>query len=151
MPRPRLGYGRPGTTVIPAGWNEAHAPVAAATMRCPVKLRHPGTTESWNNTTEQTDHVPLDPYWEGGARVQAVKSGRTDGSTVVAGDEVHVAGYLMTLPLEVDPAVGDLVDVDDAYADDPALAGRTLRVTDVILGSERFERDVFATITDDIT
>lgn len=150
MPRPRLGYGRPGSTVIPGGWAAGMAPVADATRTCPAKLRHPGTTESWNNTTEQMDHEPLAAYWEGAARIQALQTGRDDQET--AGDLLHVAGYLVTVPLAGTTAVkpGDLLDIAASYADDPALAGRTLRVEDVVRGSLEVERALYCTLTDDV-
>jgi hypothetical protein len=150
MPRARLGYGRPTTRVIPDGWAAAQAPVADATRTCPLGLRHPGTTSHFDDATQQRVHTPFAAYWTGLARVQAMLTGR--GDQEAAGDLLHVAGYLVTVPLdgtaEVKP--GDLLDVDASYTDDPTLAGRSLLVEDVVRGSLEVERALHCTLTDDV-
>jgi hypothetical protein len=74
------------------------------------------------------------------------------GDQDAAGDLLHVAGYLVTVPLdgtaEVKP--GDLLDVDASYTDDPTLAGRSLLVEDVVRGSLEVERALHCTLTDDV-
>lgn len=139
-------YGRPSTQVIPDGWDERHAPVANGTHTVPVKARHPGTTEAWDDDSEQVKHVPHAAYWEGLARVQAL--GGQDTPTA-GGDVVHLAGYLVAVPLEVAVDPGDLVTVGPELPADPTLEGRTILINDVSRGALRFERVCYGDLTDD--
>jgi hypothetical protein len=43
--RPQQALGRPGTPVIPAGWQQAHGAVVAKTWTVPCEIRHPGGTK----------------------------------------------------------------------------------------------------------
>ncbi|WP_435744910.1 DUF6093 family protein [Nocardioides sp. SYSU DS0663] len=144
MPR-RLHTGRPGWPGPLDGWAEVHRPVVAATHTAPIGLRKPGTTQAWSDAEEQMVAVLLDPYWTGTARVQALA---TQARVVVtAGDTETVASYLVAVDAAAVPAEGDLVDVS-AGSGDPLLDGRTLRVLQVLVGTERMERDLFCTLND---
>jgi len=146
MPRPRQAQGRPDSLVIPERWEAGHQPVAERTMHdAACEIRAPGTTQAWNAATEQMDAVPLDPYYTGGCRIQALTNDAR--TTVLAEDPELVAGYLVVVPADVDTAAeGHLVKVTDSH--DIALTGRVLVVRDVVRGSQRFERDLYCTLTD---
>lgn len=143
--------GRPGTQVIPDGWQESHGQVFAKTMPAKVNLRKPGSTKTQNPTTQVTEYVPLAPYAaDQRARIQPQTSRAVDSSAEQATETLQVVGYLVTLvfdrPLNKEPAVGDLVDV--LGCTDPLLTGRSMLITEVVRSSMRFERDVFCTLTD---
>lgn len=142
--RPRQATGRPGTAVIPQYWEDGHRPVVEKTLRGTAALRVPGTVQTWNNTTQQNDLTPHEPYATVGARVQALRG--ESRRIVVAEDLEVVADYLIVIPGDVNPATTDLVTVSGT--DDALLDGRVFQIQQVELGTERFERDLFCTLTD---
>lgn len=152
MPLPRQSTGRPGTVVIPPGWQAAHGAIVARTMTATVDLHKPGaTTSTWNPDTRRTEYTAADAYaTDQKARIQAQTSRAVQPGEEQAEEALQVTGYLITLTLDrtaaEEPTVGDLVTVKTS--DDPLLTGRTLRIHDVVHGSLRFERDVFATLVD---
>ena len=154
MPRPTRAQGRPGTEVIPAQWQESHGVVAAKTMTFTVNLRHPGTTMAYDHSVGHSVATPLAPSPTNvPTRVQAHRETAQDSERVQGEESVRVTGYLVTLPLSTDLtglATGDLIDFP-ADCPDPLLAGAHLRIVDLIRGSLRFERDVFAVINDTAT
>lgn len=157
MPRPQRAYGRPGTTVIPPDWGTSHAPVAEGTMPDRVSLRAPGGTGSgWNETEKRTDVTPFTPFaTDVPARIQALTERRGAGAEQTTADDlVRVAGYLVSLPLTADGVDDVVVDgesdtlIDVTTSADPLLAGKTLRVADIVRGSSRFERNLLCTLND---
>lgn len=144
MPRPRHAQGRPGTQVIPTDWDTSHRPVLDRTRRGRITLRKPGGTPGgWDEATQQTTTVPHPPYAaDQPCRVLALTAQTTDS----AEDAVTVAGYRITLDAALEPAVGHLGVL--AATGDPLLDGRTVRVTEVVLGTERFERVILADLND---
>ena len=144
MPRPVRAQGRPGTRVIPADWNESHAPVGQAAARGECSLRVPGLERVWDEELEQMVQVPYEPYAvEVPCRVQAL-SGQARQVNVAEDDET-VADYLITVPLDQQVLEGHLVIVT---AGDPLLEGVVLRVEQMVRGTERFERDLFCVLAD---
>lgn len=143
MERHHVGSGR--RSVIPDDWAAHHQGVAEGTMRGRVNIRVPGTTQTWNPATEQNDLTPKAPlYSDVPARVQALSG---EARTVQLADDTEViADYLVVIPADKVVAGGHLVDVADT--EDPALTGLTLRVEKAVLGTERFERDLFCTLAD---
>jgi hypothetical protein len=145
-------FGRPGTRVVPEGWGRDLAPVAVNTMVVPVSVRHPGSTKVWDEPTQQNVVTPLAAFWAGFASVEALSGVTVTNDQVTAGgDVVHLTGYRVGFPWPVDDVeAGDIVTVGAGYTGDPTLAGRSLRVDDVVRGEWRVERDAFCTLTDDI-
>lgn len=140
--RPTQSQGRPGTPVIPAGWEAGHRPVVEGTLTATASLRKPGTQQSWDPDLEQMVAVPLAPYATGAARVQAL---RGEARNITLADDTQVlADYLIVVPASVAPATGDLVTV--TASGDPLLDGRVFVIHQVALGTERFERDLFCTL-----
>lgn len=145
MPRPTRSHGRPGTEILPADWAASHRPAAEKTMRdATVQLRHPGTTQAWSDEADQMVDVPLPPYYDGPARIQALAT--RNQTSITAGDQVVTIRYLVVVPADVDPTVDDLVAV--TAVDDTHLTGRSLMVAQVTAGSLRWERDLGCVLTD---
>lgn len=145
MPRPTRSHGRPGTQVFPTDWATSHRPVAEKTMcDATVQLRHPGTEQDWSDAAGQMVEVPLPPYYDGPARIQALAT--RDQTTITAGDRVVTIRYLVVVPADVDPTVDDLVTV--TVVDDVHLEDRSLLVAQVTAGSLRWERDLGCVLTD---
>lgn len=150
--RPQQALGRPGTVVIPAGWQEAHGVVAGKTMTATVSLRRPGaTTKTFNTTTRRTEYTDAAAYaTDQAARIQAQTTRGVKPGEEQAEETLQVAGYLVTLAfdrtVDQEPATGDFVDV--TASSDPLLTGRSLQIHDVVRGSLRFERDLFCTLVD---
>jgi hypothetical protein len=122
-------------------------------MNVPVTLRHPGSTKVWEGDGDSGQMVvtPLAAFWSGYASVEAIPTLASGDTVTAGGDVVHLAGYKVTLPWPVDDvAPGDIVTVGSHYTGDPQLAGRTLRVDDVVRGDWRVDRDCYCTLTDDI-
>lgn len=145
MPRPTRAYGRPDTPVIPAGWATSHRPVVEKSFLGVITLRAPGTTQTWNPTTQRNDLAPHAAYYDGHARIQALTA---QARRITTGDDPElVADYLIVVPASVDGvAQGHLVTVVDSG--DLGLDGRVLVVHQVEYGTERFERDLFCNLTD---
>lgn len=143
--RPTRAQGRPGTPVIPATWAASHRPVVDRTMNGTAALRHPGTTQTWDDELEQNVEAPLDPFATVSCRVQALATQARP--VVTAGDREVVAQYLVVVPASTGTSELlelDLVTLTDTG--DPLLDGRTLTVAQVVYGTERFERDLFCTL-----
>jgi hypothetical protein len=118
-------------------------------MTAVVDLRKPGSTTAF--VDRRTTYTPLAPYaTDQTARVQAQSSRAVQPGEEQAEETLQVGGYLVTLTFDRDPAdepaTGDLVDV--TASDDPLLTGRSLKITDVVRGSLRFERDMFCILVD---
>lgn len=144
MPRPVRSQGRPGTPVIPAGWEGGHQPVVAKTLSAMVAIRLPSTKQAWNETEEAMVAVPQVPYYTDTARIQILQA--RDQNPTVAEDPETISGYLVVIPADVTPPAqgsfeGHLIEVTDST--DPLLDGRVLIVREVVRGSLRFERDLF--------
>lgn len=137
MPLPRHAQGMPGTAVIPPDLQATLAPVLTKTRRARVNLRHKRKTQ-----TKELPYATAIP-----ARLQAlVRSGRAVGEQEVAGETLHIRGYLVTLDVGFDDAdVGDLIDIV-SNPDDASFVGRTLLVEGVPRGSVMLERNLFCTM-----
>jgi hypothetical protein len=139
-----VGKGRPGTQVIPTGWEAAHTPAVEGTMTAHVALREPGGIQGpFDETTGTYPVVPHPPYATMPARIQAVHN--MARRTNVADDVLTIAGYLVTIPAALTGVrPGHLAAVVDSG--DPDLDGQVLHVDDVVYGSLRFERDLFCSL-----
>lgn len=148
MPRPTRSYGRPGTLVIPADYEESHAPVLNKTMTATVSLLPKGGGPNWDETTKRTDTNAGAPFAEGVlASIQAIPSGGV-GSTI-ADDVVKVSGYYVRIPLDTavdDVIVGSIILVTACA--DSTLLNRFLRITDIVRSTVQFERTMLAVLND---
>lgn len=142
-----VGHGRPGTEVIPADWATDHRPVLAGTRRGTLTVRADATTQTWDADTEQNVTVPVSPHFIGTCRVQALGNQARDRD--VAGDRETLADYLITTEV----TTGDEQPLEQQIATvtgtgDPLLDGQTLRILQVVRGTELFERYLFCTLDD---
>lgn len=153
MPRARRAHGRPATSVIPTRWPTSHASVVAGTLPTRVLIGPAGTTPEWSSTTKRTISQPIDPVYDGPARLNRL--GDSERRVDAADDQVDVQQYAVTLPLEHPGAdaveVGHRITVlappDGAPIpadDDPALWGRRLWVVAVTHDAHRFSRQITA-------
>lgn len=132
--------------MIPTDWETGHADVTTRAMRGHVSLRDPEhRTQEWSPTEDQMVSVPAAPYaTDLPARVQRL-GGQPRDVVAAAVDEV-AADYLITVPWATTTVqAGHVVTVLDAT--DDLLVGRTFTVQHTALGTERFERDLFCTLT----
>lgn len=139
-----VAQGRPDTEVIPTGWEEAHRPVVDKTRTAACELRMPGTTQVWSPEQDQMVDVPLMPYWTGLARVQDLTD-NVGANSIVAEDDPMTLRFLVVVGAEVTAREGDVVRVTDAG--DPMMNPLTLTVSRVVIGTERFERDLYCTVS----
>ena len=131
------GLNRRGSQILPAGWEEHHRDIPDETATATIRL-HAGTEPEWVYDPAAGIDVPnLGPIiWEGLARVQQ----RAEVRTATAGvQQVTIHRYLVSIPREI-PG-GKWIKVLESG--DPELD--LLRVTDVLKGSLRWERDLVAT------
>ena len=145
MPRP-VGYGRPGTKVIPDGWQESNARVVEGTFDCTVQVGPPGVTPAWNESAKATLSSAAAAAYDGPASITPVALD-DGGQTTDAEDVVSLRGYEVAL-LHAAAAVevGHVVTI--AAAPDSMLIGRRLKVTAVEMASRRFSRVLTAVDAD---
>lgn len=134
----------PGSRVVPDGWGEHHAAVAAGGMTATCAIRDPAAppvSETFDPDTGQTIIEPAAPVYEGPCRVQALSS--RDRPVDAVGEAVTTPPYLVQMAFDA-PAVDEGWPVRiTACPDDPQLVGRTLTVRSVAFGSQRFTRDLY--------
>lgn len=127
-------------------------------MTATVALRAPGTSSNshFDGALHRTVTTGPAPFAvDVPARVQALTERRGAGPAQDAADDmVRVAGYLVSLPLSGDGVDQIVVDgetntlIDVTASSDPLLTGKTLRVADIVRGTNRFERDLLCTLND---
>lgn len=143
MPRPTRGYGRPGTPVIPADWEQSHAPVARKTFTAAIKIYGPPTAGTAAVNTDLTYEPPAAAtvLYEGPARIQVLNAQQS--ATEVGQQSQTTAGYLVAIDRETTGIpVGAAVQI--VTSNDPDLAGAVrLYVAHGDRGSLRFERDLY--------
>jgi hypothetical protein len=133
----RAHTGRPGTLVIPTGWQASHANAIRSTRTADVVVLRPQGATFGAGLTVTPHSLTISA---GQARIQARDlQGRPGGSA--ASEDVNAADYLIQLDWDTDLVqVGDEVFV--ISSSDWLMDGRTFRVRKVILGTERFTRDL---------
>jgi hypothetical protein len=131
--------------VIPPGWGAHHRAVVAGSWNGAVTITGaPPGTSHWDDDLEQNVADPGPTVYNGPARVQALAG---QGRTVVLADDTEVlVDYLVVVPHDVPAVAGHRLVVTDGH-DDPLLEAQPLTVRQVVMGTERFERDLMCTIT----
>lgn len=129
MPLPRQAQGRPGTAVIPAGWQAGHAPAIAKTLTSSCSIRHPGMTGGTFNATtgKKTGATAEAAHYTGACRVDELSA--SERMRIVADEEIPEITYSVTLERGAAPdtAVDDIVTVAGlgelavAWVPDPSL------------------------------
>lgn len=136
------------TRVIPKGWSKHHAPVAAGGMNATVQIFDPADdTTGWDEATESNTLVHGAPVYDGPARIQEVDSPE---QTQQVDQSVMEHRYLIQILFDaphVEKGWPLVVTACENDADVVAwTATRDATITDVQHGSERFTRDLQATI-----
>lgn len=146
MRRHHTGSGN--RTAIPDDWQETHAAVVTQNYQttATVLLRKPGGTTAWNEALGRTTTVPFQPFV---ANVPAKLTPLTANDVTVVDERAWVLGYRVSLPRDVAPSPTQLdegIEVVVQTCSDPMLVGVTMRVSEVVRGSLRFERDLIAQV-----
>lgn len=148
MPRP-VGYGRPGTRVIPEQWAATHERIAAGTHNCAMTLRRPAADQTGDHGGFDWDTGRTDPV-QGAAyatnvHITITAEDQRDAEATVGEEQVTVPLYRIGLSNHLPCREGDIGEVL-ASPDDPLLVGRLFRVEQVLLGEHRFERDLLCVL-----
>jgi hypothetical protein len=134
---------RPGSRVIPGGWEAHHRPVAEATFTAAITFKRPNGAPVFDSTKGETTQ-PTVTIYSGSCRIQELPREHT---TIAAAERITWRRYRVSLTIAATGLRLDDVGTVDA-ANDPSLIGRGLRVIDVERGSLTFQRDL--TCTDDL-
>lgn len=139
----RQHTGRPGTVVVPAGWDTAAADVVDHTHHTAVTIRPTGGHPEWNEERGQSETVGAEPTYEGPATLMLASP---DQAAVVVEQDTSIAVYEVKLRwASAAVQVGHLIHVTESA--DPMLTGQTLTVAAVERGDRRFSRVLLATFT----
>jgi hypothetical protein len=130
----------PGSRIIPNGWSEHHRPTATATLNGSCVIDRPGAPASLDPATLQYGAAASTRIWAGPCRVQALA--RAQAKAGFAELDLTTKHYQVVVEWQAVVQVQDVVTVTDA--DDPTLVGRKMRVLDVSVGTEQWERDLIA-------
>lgn len=141
MPRP-VGYGRPGTKVIPDGWAASQAKVIENTLDFTVTIAPPGGKPDWNAETGQTETPAAADLYSGPASVTPVVE---DGQRPELGDDYVPARRYQVELQHVTAGLAAALDagliVTVVTSPDPELPAKTrLKVTAVEVASRHFGR-----------
>lgn len=139
---------RPGSQVVPAGWQKHHRPVAEGTWTawCTIDTAGEGAG-TWNAATNEYDPpARIVLHTQVPCRVQ---QHTLPQASDVGTQQVSSHDYLVVVPVEItDAEVDQQVTVtgsrDATDPVDPSLIGRPLVITDVQRGSLIWERDLIA-------
>jgi len=143
MPNPNRAYGRPGTAVIPANWQEEHAAVIGKTYPDTITIGLPGRAPAFNEQTGQTETQLATPVYAGPAKVTAVP--RAPQPTQQADEQIPVRVYEISLPWPTSGiTTAHVVHVDASK--DAQLTGQVLQISQVERDSLRFSRILLATL-----
>lgn len=132
-----VGYGRPGTAVVPADWQAIGAAVMAETFDCTVRIGAPGGEPAWNDATGQTETPMSDPVYDGPAAITAAAN--STATVDVADDQIPLVRYLVELPVDA-AGITDEHFVQVTASPDPMLTGARLDINAVVRGDRRFTR-----------
>lgn len=137
-----VGYGRPGTSIVPEG----QGPVVTATLTATVKIGPLSANPVWNDESGQTETVVADPVYEGAAALMPVSD--TARALSVVEDPVSTRVYDVTLPASAGAGITTAHYVQVVSDPDPELVGKHLEVQAVEHGTRRFSRVLLATLVD---
>lgn len=143
----------PSTRVIPDAWSQHHQPVVEGAFNATIIMTDPSrsTPGQWDPDTGTYGPSQLyivvggatDPNadWREGVPCR-IQRQRDDRAVDHAAQDIVIRLYLIQLPADVpDIEVGYRAEVLTC-PNDPLFVGEYLTATDVLHGSERFNRDV---------
>lgn len=146
MTRPTTGLVGTRAEVIPAAWEAHHIPTVDRTRQMGATL-YAGPAEGedryvYDPVTETSVLNVGSEIWSGTIRLQRMERG--GGGQESGGQTVTTADYLAVLPESVNGAVvGAYIRLGDGS--DEQIDGTLMRVSDVLKGSLRWERDLLLT------
>lgn len=133
-----MGLGGAGSHAVHPRWSQHHRPTATATMTatCVITRRDGAGTTSAGGAW--TPSAPSTVY-TGPCRVLAVT---THERVLIVGETQDTRRrYQVSIRYDANEAhIGDVVEVTESA--DPDLGGKKLRVSDISLGSEQWQRDL---------
>lgn len=128
---------RPGSRVIPSGWEARHRPVAEGTHTATITFRRPAAAPVFDPATGTTTRPTVTVY-TGPCRIQELPR---EHVVTDPAQRITIRRYMVSVPIAAtNLRVDDVGTVDTA--NDASLPGRPLRVTDVLRGSLTFERNL---------
>ena len=132
----------PSTEPIPDNWSAVHQPFASATLTGRIVLREPGEGGDWDPVLGVTEGEDGAVLYDGPFQAQSLAR-NSDSVQDAAGQAVTERDYLLVLRAEAPAAPpGTRCHVEEC-PDDAEMVGKVFSVTGPVLGSRRFERDLF--------
>jgi hypothetical protein len=130
-----------GHTPIHGRWSEHHRPTATGTQTGRCTITRPGDGEGTLDDEEVWHPAETSVVYRGPCRVTPQSA---DSRYVVSGDQrVTTRGYEVAIEWDAQE-VREYDNIRITAAQDPRLAGVDLRVTDVRMASEQWERVLIA-------
>jgi hypothetical protein len=135
---------RPGTPIIPTGWEEHHRGVPEGAMTAQCTISRPGDGNgSYDPTTGRATPPVHTGVYAGPCRIQPQTFRPVEHAIGERPRTVH--RYQLVVPLSCPQVlVGDRVDITEAT--DPLLVGTAARVLDFPVGSLVWERDLICEV-----
>lgn len=128
-----------------ATYGGSHAQAAGRGWTAEVSLSSGGTAGGWSTEDRRTSFGESEPYATAvRARIQ-ILAARGDDLVASAEETIVAPGYMVEVDYGQDAHEGDVVEVTTCE-EDPTLEGRTLRVDQVVRGTDRFTRGLFCTL-----
>lgn len=146
MRRHHTGSGR--RTAVAPDWESTYGPVVTQQWQteATVTLKKPGGTSGWSEVAGRTVTVPFPPFADD---IPAKISPITAGEVASVEERDWVLGYRVAVPYNLAPTTGQLdegIEVVVVTCSDPMLEGVTMRVSEVVRGTHRFERELVAQV-----
>ena len=144
MPRPTQARGRPGSRIIPLGWEATHAAIVAG-ARTGTCVIVPGNVDSaepvLNADFTYTPGSAPEELYDGSCRVQA--AGTQAQLSRFAEQAQHLDKYLVVIERNIEIPVRAVVHF--TAGSDPVLVGRRMVVHAYDVGTLTWERDLYCT------
>jgi len=144
----RHHYGSGRRTAVPEDWESSFGTVVTAQWdtEATVALRKPGGETGWSESAGRTVTTPYTPFADDvPARIQPITAEQVN----VVEEVGWVLGYRVVVPRNQSPTPAQLdegIEIVVRTCSDPMLVGVTMRVTEVVRGTHRFERELVARV-----
>jgi hypothetical protein len=130
----------PGRGIFPPGWSEHHRPTAETAMTDTAELRRPSSRSQFDPLAVKSGYPTAELL--GTVRVRVQRMPRRAGGADVGDRPVEIQLYQVSIPTSA-PEVRDNDQVVVTVGrSDPQLVGKVLRIREVRLGSQLWERDL---------
>jgi hypothetical protein len=130
----------PGTRIFPPGWAEHHRPAAESAMTDTAELRRPAPPTGFDELAGESDYPT--PALLATVPVRVQREPRRAGGEEVGDRPVELQLYQVSIPASApELRANDQVVITVANSD-ASLAGVILRIREVRLASQLWERDL---------